>query len=147
MPINNIFDFVDYLEGFQQASGTANENRAFIYNSMAQVFGELNSTWDLYSAYKDIGISIPQATFDNIIELIGEGKTNGNMIQAFAPTSNVNIQGIPGYDGDIDTDYIVYSEALVFNPVTGDSFVEEWYHKFDDVLSTAQLREQVALDI
>lgn len=147
MPISNIFDFIDYLEAFDMSSGTANENRAFVFNSMAGVFEDLSSEWDLYSAYQDIGINIPRNVFDNIVDIIGATKSNAYMIQAFAPTSIVNIQGIPEFSDELDNDFIVYSDALVYNPVTGDSFVEQWYHSFSDILTTSQLATRVSEEI
>ncbi|SRR5258706_10930992 len=144
MPINNIFDFIDYLETFNRDSGTANENRAFVYNSLSEVFGQLDSSLDLYSAYVDIGITIPQNTFDNIIELIGAGRTNGNMVQAFAPTSMLPVNDLPCFSDELDKAYIVYSQALVYNPITGDSYIEDWYHDFDFNMTTSQLREAAA---
>ena len=147
MPINNIFDFIDYLEAFNRDSGTANENRAFVYNSLSEVFEQLDSSLDLYSAYVDIGIIIPQNTFDNIIELIGAGRTNGNMVQAFAPTSLLPLNDLPCFSDKLDDAYIVYSKALVFNPITGDSSIEDWYHTFNYNMTTSQLREQTALSL
>jgi hypothetical protein len=145
--IENVFDFIDYLEKFNRESGTANENRAFVFNSLAGVFEQLSTEWDLYSAYQDVGISIPENVFNNIIDIIGATSSNAYMIQAFAPTSKVNIEDIPTFTGALETQYIVYSDALVYNPTTGDSFVEQWYHKFDDILTTSQLAERVANDI
>ena len=147
MPIDNIFDFIDYLQEFNRQSGTANENRAFVFNTLAGVFEQLSTEWDLYSAYQDVGITIPQNVFENIIDIIGATSSNAYMIQAFAPTSKVNIDDLPEFAGNLDTGFIVYSDALVYNPITGDSFVEQWYHKFDDILTTSELAQRVSQEI
>lgn len=147
MPINNLFDFIDELEKYGRKSGTANENRAFVYNSLSDLFDQLDSSLDLYLGYTSIGITIPQSAFDSIVELVGAGRTNGSMIQAFAPTSLLPEEDLPFFSGTMEENFIVYSQALVFNPITGDSYIEDWYHKFDENMTQAPLKEEIASSI
>lgn len=147
MPITTVFDFIDELEKLNPVSGTANENRAFVYSSLYQFFDELSPDLDLYGAYQSIGINIPQKVFDAMIDHIGSSSTIGDMVQFFAPTSKVTISDLPIFKGEMDENYIVYSQALVYNPVTGDSYIDEWYHKFSEDLTTSELEKAIANDI
>lgn len=147
MPIDNIFNFIDYLETFNRDSGTANENRAFVYNSLSEVFGELDPTFDLYGAYNSIGINIPERTFNDIIDLIGAGRTNGNMVQAFAPNSLIPSEDIPCGKVANGDSFIVWSDALVYNNTTGDSYIRQWWHTWNEPMTVSNLKEEIALSI
>lgn len=146
---NTVFDFIDYLEGLNRQSGTANENRAFIFNTITDAIVSGFTNEDLYNAYNSVGITIPETVFDKIVENRQNFSGAGDIIQFLAPTSQIPSFDLPEYTGKFlpDEDFITYYNVTYIEPITGDTIQKQGqYLKYSDVLTPSELRSTISQD-
>lgn len=142
--INNLFDFIDYLESLNREVGTANENRAFIFNTIMQGANAVEDPLDLKSAYDTLGFTVPDQVFNNIYELAQQERSPANIVQLFAFNSKIPGEDLPLFSGTLDTQYIVYADAYVTNPRTGDSYLRPIAFKFDDMMTPYEIGQSIS---
>jgi hypothetical protein len=142
----NPFEFIDYLESFGRSSGTANENRAFIFNTIASGFNAFDNPDELFGAYIDVGITVPRSAFDSILENRQTFSGYGQMIQILAPTSLIPGSDLAEFNGNLGSNYIVYGDITFVNNITGDIIQKGYYVTFDDEMTPSQIKASMSSD-
>lgn len=143
---SNLFDFIDYLESLNPVSGTANENRAFVFNTINAGFNVVDNPADLLSAYASVGISIPESAFTAIFNLRLESEAPGNIIQILAPNSVIPGLELGTINGDFATDYVSYFHITFYDPDIDEYITKKRYLLFDDTLTPSQLTNEISND-
>jgi hypothetical protein len=142
--INNLFDFIDFLEKQDRQSGTANQNRAFIYNTISAGADATDNPLDLLSAYQAVGISVPESVFSNILDVVSLNGANANMVRIFAPTSKIPTNDLPVFDGNMEEDYIAYSTSDITDIITGERTTHGTYLRFTRDMTLADATKALA---
>lgn len=146
----NLTDFTDYLLGFNRESGTANENRAFVFNTITEGITAGFNNSELYSSYTAAGITIPFGVFTNIATDRAEFKGEGNIIQFLSPLSPIPSFDLPEYKYDISVndvfyDFITYADIQYQSTITGDIITKtDSYLAYDDVFTPSELKSTIA---
>lgn len=148
--ITNIFDFADYLEGLNRDPGTANENRAFVFQTVSEGLKNALIPEEMYSVYTDLGFQIPNNVYNAIVENRSLRDSAGDIIQFFAPTSPIPSFDLPEYKynisvKDIPYDFITYADIKYQSLITGDIITKtDSYLAYDDVFTPSELRSEIA---
>lgn len=144
--INNIFDFIDYLSSQGYEPSYANANRGFVWTTIHEALDAGLNFSDVYNAYVDVGVTIPEGVFSNIYDAVYADYSQGNIIQYLAPTSLIPDEFLAEFNGTLDTNYITYYDITSINPITGDVEVKPRYLKYDDEFTPSGLSTAISQD-
>lgn len=146
-PITNLFDFIDYLQTQNPVLGTANHNRAFIYDTIGSGFGAVTDPLDLQVAYESVGIHVPESAFKAISDLRMETDAPGNVIQIFAANSVIPTFDLSVQSGkDFKTDFSAYYTVNFYDPDIDEYLSKEYFLRYDDVFTPAELAQAALND-
>lgn len=146
-PITNLFDFIDYLVKENPISGSANHNRAFIYDTIGYGYGAVTDPLDLQVAYESVGIHVPESAFSAIANLRMETDAPGNVIQVFAPNSLIPTFDLSVQSGkDFKTDFSAYYTVNFYDPDIDEYLSKEYFLRYDDVFTPAELARAASND-
>lgn len=136
---STVFDFIDYLEDFNPVSGTGNENRAFIFNTLGAASNVTDDPQTLISAYASVGIPTTENIFSTILKQVEVSDSPANLIHILAPNSVIPPFGLGAIDGNFSTDFFAAYHVEFYDADIDEVLSKKYYLLYNDTFTPADL--------